>query len=87
MEEALDIVLKHIERNKVLLFMIDCSDENPGSTLDILKDEIISFNKDLVLKPMIVCKTKMDIYNEKMEKFWSSIDKILFPYHLLIGKG
>ncbi len=79
--------LKHIERNKVLLFMIDCSDESPGSTLDTLKKEIISFNKDLVLKPMILCRTKMDIYNEKMEKFWTSIDRDIISISSVNGEG
>ena len=53
--------LKHIERNKVLLYLIDSQDRNPYKTFKILKNEILSFNPDLSIKPKFICRTKSDI--------------------------
>ena len=79
--------LKHVERNKVLLFMIDCSDVDPRSTFDTLKNEIISFNKDLFLKPIILCRTKMDIYNQNMKKCWNGFDRDIISISSVNGDG
>ena len=53
--------LKHIERNKVLLYLIDSQDRNPYKTFKILKNEILCFNPDLSIKPEFICRTKSDI--------------------------
>ena len=53
--------LKHIERNKVLLYLIDSQDKNPYKTFKILKNEILCFNPDLSIKPEFICRTKSDI--------------------------
>ena len=53
--------LKHIERNKVLLYLIDSQDRNPYKTFKILKNEILCFNADLSIKPEFICRTKSDI--------------------------
>ena len=53
--------LKHIERNKVLLYLIDSQDKNPYKTYKILKNEILCFNPDLSIKPEFICRTKSDI--------------------------
>ena len=37
--------LKHIERNKILLFLIDILEENPQETFDKLKKELETFAK------------------------------------------
>ena len=44
--------LKHVERNKLLLFLIDSLDPDPSQTFDILKNELLTFNKSLSLKPV-----------------------------------
>ena len=36
--------LRHVERNKLLIFMIDSQDPNPKKTYQILKNEIYSYN-------------------------------------------
>ena len=41
--------LKHIERNKVLLFLIDGTDINPLKTYNTLKKEVLNFNADLAI--------------------------------------
>ena len=53
--------LKHIERNKILIFLIEATEENPYETYLSLKKELIDFNPDLFIKPIIICKTKSDL--------------------------
>ena len=52
--------LKHIERNKILLFLIDILEENPQETFDKLKKELETFNDTLMDKPTLVVRTKLD---------------------------
>jgi len=57
--------LKHIERNRVLIFLIDINDENPNSTYEILLKEIKEFNVDILKKSKIKVLTKADTLPQK----------------------
>ena len=70
--------LKHIERNKILLFLIDGSDSNPKTTFQLLKDELKSYNPALLMKPIILIKTKNDISNDLSDQSWSEIPEYAF---------
>ena len=52
--------LRHIERNRILLFLIDILDPDPQDTFDKLSNELSSFNKTLMDKPKLVIRTKRD---------------------------
>ena len=52
--------LKHIERNRILLFLIDILEPNPQDVFDKLSNELSSFNKTLMDKPKLVLRTKRD---------------------------
>ena len=52
--------LKHIERNRILLFLIDILEPNPQDIFDKLSNELSSFNKTLMDKPKLVVRTKRD---------------------------
>jgi len=52
--------LKHIERNRILLFLIDILEPNPKDVFDKLSNELSSFNKTLMDKPKLVVRTKRD---------------------------
>jgi GTP-binding protein len=68
--------LRHIERTRVLAYLIDCTEDNPKKTFETLVNEIKLFNKEMLKKPQIVVITKMDIADEATEK---KIKKITFP--------
>lgn len=53
--------LKHIERNRLLLFLIDSQNENPLITLNLLKTELFSYNSSLREKQYIVVRSKFDL--------------------------
>ncbi len=69
--------LKHVERTKVLLFMIDCTEENPQAVFETLSSELKTYNPDMDKKPQLIIRTKMDLLNEETEKNWISFEKYL----------
>ena len=55
--------LRHIERTKLLVHMVDVSDatgRDPVEDFETVMRELASFNEDLAKKPMIVVASKMD---------------------------
>ena len=78
--------LKHIERNKVLLYLIDGTDETPYKSFNTLKKEILNFNPDLGIKPFIICRTKSDIGN-KLSDEWKKFDKDILVISAVSGEG
>ncbi len=68
--------LKHIERNKILLFLIDILEENPQETFDKLKKELETFNDTLMDKPALVVRTKLDtIQDPKTLDQWNGFSE------------
>ncbi|MBI5472204.1 MAG: GTPase ObgE [Ignavibacteriae bacterium] len=56
--------LRHIERTKVLLFLLDGTSEDVKADFKVLQKELRLFNTDLVKKPTIIAITKLDIIDE-----------------------
>lgn len=56
--------LKHIERTKILVYMIDVNTEDIDEEYKVLKGELEKYNADLVDKPSILLLTKCDIEQE-----------------------
>lgn len=79
--------LKHIERNRLLLFMIDSSDPHPKQTFETLKTELMSFNKALLLKPIMLVRTKSDIESNIDESVWSTIPEYLTDISSVTNSG
>tara|TARA_S200000501_G_scaffold74667_1_gene66492 strand:+ start:98 stop:1057 length:960 start_codon:yes stop_codon:yes gene_type:complete len=77
--------LRHIERNKILIFLIDSLDENPFNTLSTLEKELVDFNPDIMIKPKIICKTKSDLII-KQTREWVKFDNVI-SISSVTGKG
>lgn len=56
--------LRHIERTKILLFLIDASSENPFKDYKVLVKELKSYSPELLKKPHLVAISKMDLIQE-----------------------
>ncbi len=54
--------LQHIERTKVLLYLIDGSEEDPIQVFNTLQAELLNFNRDMSLKKYLIVRTKDDIF-------------------------
>jgi GTP-binding protein len=53
--------LKHVSRTRLLLFLIDLHENDPGATFHILEEELRSYGGELAAKPRLVLGTKMDL--------------------------
>lgn len=71
--------LKHIERTKVLVFLLDSTlipyKENPKEDYDILVNELGSYDESLLEKPRIICFSKTDALTDEQKK---DLNKIKF---------
>ena len=68
--------LRHIERNRIHIYLIDCMEENPYDIYITLKNELKNFNKDLIKKPSLICCTKSDLKQELSPQWNNFNDKI-----------
>eukprot|EP00922_Rhytidocystis_sp_ex-Travisia-forbesii_P069702 GHVS01104117.1.p3 GENE.GHVS01104117.1~~GHVS01104117.1.p3 ORF type:complete len:152 (+),score=38.91 GHVS01104117.1:696-1151(+) len=71
--------LRHIERTTVLVYVVDVAN-SPRPPLDVfacLRNEVLSYSKDLAAKPFIIAATKCDIRPESslpnVDKLWRSV--------------
>ena len=60
--------LRHIERTKILLFLIDITSEDYQRTFDILNKELNSYSKVLSGKKKIIALSKADLFEEEKIK-------------------
>ena len=60
--------LKHVQRCKILVHVVDVSNENAISNFKIVNNEVKKFDKNLANLPMIVVANKVDISSEKQNK-------------------
>jgi GTPase len=65
--------LRHIERTKILLFLIDITSENFQNTFDILNNELKNYSKILSSKKKIVALSKADLLEESEIKKFSKV--------------
>jgi GTP-binding protein len=53
--------LRHVQRTRVLVFILECTSENPKMQLNMLKAELGLYDPELLEKPAIVVLNKMDL--------------------------
>jgi len=66
--------LKHIQRTKVLLFLIDINDEDPVNQYEILRNELVSHDPMMDKKPHLIVLSKIDTLTE--ENFEEIVHKL-----------
>ena len=57
--------LKHIERVRILVFVLDVTMANVETELEILKSELASYNEELLKRPCLVVFNKIDLVENK----------------------
>jgi GTP-binding protein len=66
--------LKHIERTRLLIYLLDASSENPAEDFKKLKNELKQFEPKLLKKPFLVALNKIDLLGAKalatLKKKW-----------------
>ncbi len=71
--------LRHIERTRVLVFLIEATSPDPKAEYNVLLNELKLFNKALLKKPRIVALTKNDIVTDSKQKVKGKFGKV--PLH------
>lgn len=57
--------LRHIERTKIIFHFISAESKDPLADYKIIKNELETYNKELLLKPEYIILTKSDLFSEK----------------------
>ena len=78
--------LRHIERNRVHLFLIDCLEDKPLDVYKTLKNELQNFNEDLINKPYLICRTKLDL-RQDMSTQWNDFEDKIFDISSFTKEG
>ena len=78
--------LRHIERNRIHLFLIDCMEDKPLDVFKTLKNELQNFNEDLINKPYIICRTKSDL-RQDMSTQWNDFEDKIFDISSFTKEG
>ncbi len=86
--------LRHVERTKILLHLVDVSDLTPGDPVENFKkiaNELKKYRGDLLERPQIVVATKLDVANPGKLQALSDYCKInnlpFFAISAIIGEG
>lgn len=87
--------LRHIERTRLLVHMVDVSDASgrpdPVRDFNVILEELESFGADLEKKPMIVVASKMDVANPdklaKLRKHAKKLNLDFYEISAVTGKG
>ena len=88
-----DRFLRHIERTRVILHVIDMAGtegREPYEDYLLINKELENFNKKLLTKPMVIIANKMDIdgAKENLDKFKEKVkDKKIFEVTALTNSG
>jgi GTPase len=87
--------LRHIERTRLLVHMVDVSDSSGRSDVikdvEVIRGELASFGAGLEKKPTLMVASKIDVANpEKLKKLkqWATRRKLkLYPVSAVTGEG
>ncbi len=87
-----DKFLKHIDRTRLLLHLIDCSDlphDEPAEAWRVVRQELAGHSKDLAARPSIVVATKIedDAARQRAQALATAIKQPVLPISSATGQG
>jgi len=60
--------LRHIQRTRVLVYLIECTEADPKLAYELLRGELSLFDPKLIEKPSVVAINKIDLWDEQARK-------------------
>jgi len=87
-----DKFLKHIERTKVLIHLVDISGFEGRDPLEDYKNinlELKNYSKEVFRKPQVICANKMDLAGaaDNLERFKKAVRRKIYPISALNKEG
>jgi len=87
-----DKFLKHIERTRLLLHLVDCSAlplDEPEKAFEMLKQEVASYSDDLAGRPIIVVATKVEDEEcrKRAQRLATAVRLPVMPISSATGQG
>jgi len=84
--------LKHIERTKLLLHLLDTSLPSPERAFETVRKELELYSPELAEKPVVVVGTKIDLLSdrskiEELKRHFERIGYRFFPISSVTGEG
>lgn len=80
--------LRHIERTRLLVYLLDPTEQNPGDVFNVLSHEIREYSSLLFQKPYLIVFTKTDIWEEDYKNlFGSKFKQEIFSISAVSGEG
>ncbi len=79
--------LRHVERTRVLLFMVDISSPDPESDLAVLRSELEHFSPAMLKKPSMLAATKIDAIPQEDRTIKRIGDLEVLPISSVSGEG
>lgn len=83
--------LRHIERTKILFHFISAESTEPAKDYQVVRNELVTYNKELLAKPEYVFLSKSDMFTKKelKEKLKSlkTINKEIIPISIIDDKS
>lgn len=85
-----DRFLRHIERTKVLIHLVDvsgASGRDPVEDFDVIMDELRQFDPDVAAKPQLVAANKIDALDDpdRLRRLQAHVKKRKLPFHQISG--
>ena len=87
-----DKFLKHIERTRVLLHLVDCSSESfeePEEAWRVIRGEISSYSESLASRPCLLAATKVedDVSRARAESLAQAVGTRVWPISSATREG
>ncbi|OQX91859.1 MAG: GTPase ObgE [candidate division Zixibacteria bacterium 4484_95] len=79
--------LRHIQRTRVLVFLIECTVDDPLMQYNMLKAELGLFDVALLDKPAVVALNKIDLLNKREREKLDSLDDNWLMISCLSGEN
>lgn len=87
-----DDFLRHVERTRALIHMIDMAGtdgRDPADDYKSINNELKLYNPELVKRPQIIAANKMDMpeAKENLRAFRKKVRKVIYPVSCVTGEG
>ncbi len=80
--------LKHIQRTRLIVYLIDTFTDDIKPTLELLKNELSDFDSDLTKRPFLVVLNKIDlIEQDRLKVISKKVDPNYILYSAVTGLG